>query len=330
MKRRAFTLIELLVVIMVIAVLIALLLSAVQAAREAARRMQCTNNLKQIGLACHNFENANGWFPAGVTPSPPSGSPLYQILPYIEQGTVFAQFNISSDLFSSSANSTARDHDLTAFLCPSDPSSGSYPEMFPPSPAAVGRTNYNGNLGAHGWVSDVLGTLAKPPGLAGIFATLSKTRLADVQQDGTSYTALFAEVKRGAYPSHDVNDMTQVSSNVWGTTTTQPNNPSNFVPVPACDTPTSTINYIGLRYQQGSFISAMYTHTVTPNYRGHDCVVALTFDQGHKAARSYHPGGVNVAFADGSVRFIKDTINKDVWKALGTRCGGEPIDASSY
>jgi prepilin-type processing-associated H-X9-DG protein len=85
-----------------------------------------------------------------------------------------------------------------------------------------------------------------------------------------------------------------------------------------------------LQYQRGFLLTALYTHTVPPNYKGRDCIIFPGFDQAHLASRSYHPGGVNVAMADGSVRFIRDAISPSVWRALGTRCGGEVIDAGSY
>jgi prepilin-type processing-associated H-X9-DG protein len=111
---------------------------------------------------------------------------------------------------------------------------------------------------------------------------------------------------------------------------TPPSNPSNLSPPAACDNPTLKWNYTGLEYQRGSFYTALYTHTVPPNYKGRDCLLNFTFDQGHLASRSYHAGGVNLAMADGSVRFIHETIRLPVWKALGTRSGGEPVDTQSY
>jgi prepilin-type N-terminal cleavage/methylation domain-containing protein/prepilin-type processing-associated H-X9-DG protein len=330
MRRRGFTLIELLVVIAVIVILMALLLPAVQAVREAARRMQCINNLKQIALAALNFHDVNQGLPAGVVPAPVNGSPLAMILPYLEQGAMYAQFNLSVDLSSSAANSTARDNNVSAFLCPSDPSSGAYAEFYSAGSAgAMGRSNYYGNLGAHGWVLDAQGSQTKDSRLTGIFATSSSTRMADIG-DGTSNTLLFAEIKRGAFPLHDGNDMTVVPPNLWGTGSPATNT-NNLSPPAACNTPTPpTINYIGLEYQRGHLITALYNHTLTPNSKGLDCIALPTLDQGHKAARSCHPGGVNVARADGSVRFVKESISLPAWKALGTRCGGEVIDGSSY
>ena len=108
-------------------------------------------------------------------------------------------------------------------------------------------------------------------------------------------------------------------------------NPNALRPMAACNSPTTSIySHTGLQYQSGFFITALYTHTVPPNYKGRDCLRFPVFDQGHLASRSYHPGGVNVALVDGSVRFIRESIDLDVWKALGTRGGGEVISASSY
>jgi prepilin-type N-terminal cleavage/methylation domain-containing protein/prepilin-type processing-associated H-X9-DG protein len=329
MKRRAYTLIELLVVIAVIAMLIGLLLPAVQAAREAARRMQCVNNLKQIGLAALNFHDANGSFPAGVSAGPAIASHVVMVLPYIEQGIAFAQFNLSFGVTGAVQNSTARDHDVPTLLCPSDTSAGAYPDLASAGAAGVfGRSNYFGNLGAHAWIYDMNAGFTKDSSFAGIFANLSKTRIADIT-DGTGNTALFAEIKRGAYPANDTTDVVAVAIPTWGTGNPA-TNPNNVIPVAACKIPSKpSVNYVGLRYPDASPYDALYTHTVVPNNADHDCTV-ISFDQAHLASRSYHPGGVNVTWADGSVRFVKSSIPLTVWKALGTRCGVEVIDAASY
>jgi prepilin-type N-terminal cleavage/methylation domain-containing protein/prepilin-type processing-associated H-X9-DG protein len=333
MKRRAFTLIELLVVIAVIAVLIALLLSAVQAAREAARRAQCCNNLKQIALASHNFLDTNQCLPAGATAPPSQGSALFSLLPFLEQRSLYDAFNMTQDLTSPVTNATARQNQIQAFLCPSDPSSGSYLDagLGAGLPAgAMGRSNYFGNLGAYGWVYDTYNAWVKDPSLTGVFAYGSSTTLAAIS-DGTSNTALFAEIKRGARPGDDALDVSIVPPPVWGTgnPAINPNNKSPTAPACSNKYPT-TYNFTGLQFQRGFFITALYTHTIAPNYKGRDCINLITFDQGHLASRSYHSGGVNVALADGSVRFIRDSVSPVIWQAVGTRCGGEVISAGSF
>lgn len=330
MRRRAFTLIELLVVITIIGALIALLLPAVQAAREAARRAQCANNLKQIALAAHEFADSNQAFPPGASPPPSQASALVMIMPFLEQMNGYNAFNMSLNVTTTPENMTARQMVVANYLCPSDPSSGSYPDASPARPgAAMGRSNYMGNLGTSGWAYEQVKGISKPAELLGVFAQDSATRLADIA-DGTSNTALFSEVRRGAYPNRDALEVTLLANNVWGPGLASTNR-SNLVPPDACETPTPprTLNYTGLQYQSGSFITALYTHTVPPNYRGRDCL-RLNGDQGHLAARSAHASGVNVSLSDGSVRFISERIQLAAWKALGTRNGGEITDSSSY
>jgi prepilin-type N-terminal cleavage/methylation domain-containing protein/prepilin-type processing-associated H-X9-DG protein len=330
-NRPAFTLIELLVVIALIAVLIGLLLPAVQSARAAARRLQCVNNLKQIALAAHNFHDTNRSFPPGVSPPPSQASTLVFVLPYMEGGNVYNAFNLTSDVTNTDPNATSRCLTVNSFMCPSDPSAGFWTDPSPVwngSNPDMGRSNYFGNLGASGWVYDDLNTLTKPPGQRGIFAYKSTTSIDDIQ-DGTSNTALFGEIKRGARPGADALNVTQVLPNFWGPASA-PSNPSNLSPPTACNKPSpNPFNYTGLQYQRGFFITALYTHTVPPNYSGRDCI-RLGFDQGHLASRSYHPGGVNLSMSDGSVRFVRETIQLGVWRALGTRKGGEIISADSY
>ena len=332
MRRRGFTLIELLIVITIIAVLIGLLLPAVQAAREAARRIQCTNNLKQLALAGHNFHQAYESFPPGISAYPSTASTVVFLAPYLEQNTRYNAFNLSLDVTGVPANVTARVHDLNGLLCPSDPSAGTYPELFQLpglTSQVMGRSNYFGNLGINGWQFDQNGQGSKNSGQCGIFAAASSTTMAQLQ-DGASNTAFFAEIKRGAMPGHDHLDATVLLPNFWGTAL-PPVNPSNLNPVAACNTPMSmTYNLTGLQYQRGFLLSALYTHSVPPNNKGRDCIVFITFDQAHIAARSYHPGGVNVAMVDGSVRFIRDQVQLPVWRAIGTRAGGEVLDATSY
>jgi prepilin-type N-terminal cleavage/methylation domain-containing protein/prepilin-type processing-associated H-X9-DG protein len=318
MKRRGFTLIELLVVIAIIGILIALLLPAVQKVREAANRAKCQNNLKQIGLAAHNYHSTFDTFPPGAIPSPAFGSTLVILLPYFEQANKYNQFNFSEDLNSGKDNAAARSQDLPILLCPSDPSTGFFTES--ETGEIEGRTNYFANLGSRGWWKN------SDPATSGIFfyssAPAKSVRLSDIT-DGSSNTAMYAEIKRGK--NGPALTVTSVPYAIWDTDQAL----HDAAPFADCDDPNNSYyDYTGLEYFRSLLWTCYYTHTAPPNYKGHDCVRSVGLDRGHIAARSYHPGGVNVLFADGSVHFVRDSIAPDTWRALGTRGGGEPLDGS--
>jgi len=365
--RRAFTLIELLVVIAIIAVLIALLLPAVQAAREAARRAQCTNQLKQIGLAVHNFESTNSKFPDGMGPYPSPGggtrvSVQGLILPYLEQSSTYATFNLTLDMNSTAQNDTARCQQLGTYLCPSDGKGFRSPgiRVNAASQGNLGQCNYYGSNGAT--ASQVFNSNQSdfPPNetnsaTVGVFnVSLDTTRplptatnpnpnygrvtssvtIASIP-DGTSNTAMFSEIR--------------ISGIGWSTAGTPANVPGdpneayipsswavpadNYNPPATCNgIPYNTrITYKGQQYYRGNIPElCYYNHTLTPNTRQFIDCGDSSFVAAHMAARSYHPGGVNVGFCDGSVRFIKDSIALTTWKAVGTRSGGEVVSSDSY
>ena len=324
--RSAFTLIELLVVIAIIAVLIALLLPAVQSAREAARRAQCVNNLKQIGLAMHNYESSLGCLPMSMGldspgfgyPEPQSYSGLSMLLQYMEQSVVFNTINYNIVRLDP-GNNTAMATAVSSFLCPSDPQNS--------LPMGQAGEDYRPNSGntidyVWGW-SDPWGFNTSLPPFNGPCYPGSKTRIAEVT-DGTSNTAGFCEMGLG-----DMSNAigTEKTDQFW--TQTWPSLPDQAIS--DCQSfQVSNLSFQGLSTSGVPWIegstSAMYNHVNVPNKRS--CI----FPPGRimNTANSYHPGGVNVAFCDGSVRFIKDSIALTTWRALGSRNGGEVISSDSY
>jgi prepilin-type N-terminal cleavage/methylation domain-containing protein/prepilin-type processing-associated H-X9-DG protein len=363
--RTGFTLIELLVVIAIIAILIALLLPAVQAAREAARRAQCTNNLKQMGLAVANFESSNGKFPDGMGPYPISitaGTPARAgvqvlILPFLEQANLYSTFNFQVEMNALGDNETARTQQVSTFLCPSDMKGFKQPgsRYYAPSTGTLGQSSYFGNNGATaaqifntnpsvfpnseinaaflGIFNVSLNTVA-PTTSPDYLKVTSTTTIAQIT-DGTSNTALFSEIRISqlVYPNTppaipgDLNEVFQPAT--WS----PPGD--NYVLSAACQAPlTNRITYRGAEYFWGNVPSlSYYNHTVTPNAMTTDCgdTGALSLHTAsHIDARSYHPGGVNVSFCDGSIRFIKNSISLATWRALGTRSGGEVLSSDQY
>jgi prepilin-type N-terminal cleavage/methylation domain-containing protein/prepilin-type processing-associated H-X9-DG protein len=380
-SRVAFTLIELLVVIAIIGVLIALLLPAVQSAREAARRAQCVNNMKQIGLALHNYHSTHNAFPPGrmnpdvmiggvertgnytsYTSTAPFGpgnwtgyfSVHCHILGYMEQINAFNAMNFSSTnvdrMFNGTVvinpNFTAFALAQSTFLCPSDPNT---------TGGGVSENNYRYNFGgstpqagAINW-STQQDRSAKGNGAFTIGDALSIASM----PDGTSNTAVFAERSKGS----DVNRATTPPTKSDLITS-----PNRFTggPLPLapdgivqlfydCQNYTpriDTFNFTGAgRFPAGQnysngwpfawYQSTMYNHVAPPNWRGQDCGAASAIPDtpGEYAiisARSSHPGGVNVLLGDGSVKYIKDSVNANTWRALGTRNGGEVISADAY
>jgi prepilin-type N-terminal cleavage/methylation domain-containing protein/prepilin-type processing-associated H-X9-DG protein len=378
-SRKGFTLIELLVVIAIIAILIGLLLPAVQKVREAAARAQCTNNLKQLGLACHNYESTYKSLPPGALSNPSGGttaSILVIILPYMEQANLYKQFDLKSDLNNSASNYFARTQNVPIYLCPSDPEQTGLAQVgnVPPGAdktAPTGQYNYVGSIGGTAQMYPTADEPAVPGNTLGIFnftpsplpswtnnvwIVTSKVRITDVS-DGTSSTAMFSETKRstvgagcgsGGGDAYNITNMylLPVKDAGWSTKTPMfgPLTSNSSGPFAGqtyhCNAwdwgPTNRISYRGCQYYRGDIAALeVYSHTVPPNYTGYDCgnlsysaQKTVGYNSVHAAARSYHQGGVNVCFTDGSVHFISDSISMPTWAALGTRAGGDIVDGS--
>jgi len=325
--RRGFTLIELLVVIAIIAVLIALLLPAVQAAREAARRAQCVNNLKQIALAMHNYHDTNNSLPPGRKGCC-WGTWQVFVLPQVEQGNNFNAFNFVGSgsgpdhpfRYADNTNTTVTFTRFASFTCPSDALSDNTSGVTRHNYVVnVGNTtmpqspNYYGvgfagapftDMGAPGYDSVSLDPASTPGGTVG-FAAIT---------DGTSNTMLASESVQGH--GRDYRGFTWWGYGASFTTYLPPNSPLPDL-------------------SQSLKFDCDITNPLNP-----PCAQAINYTSPapqsttslahYNAARSRHPGGLNAAFADGSVKFLKNTINLPVWQALSTTHGGEVISADAY
>lgn len=315
-RRRAFTLIELLVVIALISILIGLLVPAVQKVREAAARTQCQNNLKQLGLAMHNYESVHKVFPPGRNQFPKVVSALARLLANVEQASLQQLVNYDGTL-SDPQNILASRTRIGLFVCPSDPANGQVP----------GLIDFGTNYTACNGTGMVPGAAGKPtyltiPNGNGVFAQ-NPIRIANIT-DGTSNTAAFSEsiIGNGVIPA----------------TGTPPTDPRLVVlevaggndPTPMdCD----GINGIwagnrGGQWINGHFGHTLYNHYYTPNPRGKWDCGNRSHNKALAPARSYHSGGVNLLLCDASVRFVADAISLNTWWGLATRAGGEVLGES--
>lgn len=329
-RRTAFTLIELLVVIAIIAVLIGLLLPAVQKVREAAARASCSNNIKQIALAMHNYEGARGTLPPAFKGNGvpiayfDSWSALAELNPYLEQTNIYNRMDLTQQTYQPTIpfnitvdNQFAVQQVVKLFLCPSDKMQ---PVTIGPAYGVpvLGPTNYavcngTGTNGGSPWDAD------------GAFIARKTFRMSDIA-DGTSNTAMISESILGEGTQSTTGASPAPRDVVYAYLAGQPLSES------ACAAATlwNFEKLRGFMWASGEIRCASYNHYLSPNAAECDCV---TFDVqpgptrltalGWKAARSRHNGGVNLALCDGSVRFVRDNVGLATWRALATRAGGD-------
>jgi prepilin-type N-terminal cleavage/methylation domain-containing protein/prepilin-type processing-associated H-X9-DG protein len=355
--RRAFTLIELLVVIAIIAILIALLLPAVQSAREAARRTQCTNNMKQIGLAMHNYHTANGTFPLGGTVAAAysntyttawgTWSAHALMLGYLEQQPLYNASNFSwANVMGLgwNMNSTVGNSVVSTFLCPSD--------NLAPSPVPTGD-QWAGRL--NNYFASVGTTIAYQGALdtTGLFTQAGKAYGVQNIPDGTSNTIAFGEAVVGPDSQYHTTGPIQLFRNGTNITTGQSAVPpanqydvsSDYTDVitdlntcQAASLSRTSINQDdkGARWNADDGGFSIINTIVPPSsmqwsFACCNWTIFSGCDDGlYMSANSMHPSGANFLFADGSVHFLKSSINIKTYWALGTKFNGEIISSDQY
>ncbi len=298
---KAFTLVEVLVVIAIIGILIAILLPAVQAAREAARRSSCLNNLKQIGLALHNYENAHKAFPAGTywnpdPNAPHKGSILIRLLPYLEQSAVFKGFDMSAqiveDSFFPGTATRVASSEISTYFCPSE-DSGTHQSnrAFHNYAASRGPTDLFPNpdcFCAIPWQSMSLAPLDDPRNFAGPFTRVGVACSVRQVTDGLSKTIFFGEVRPRC---------SQHIQNGWAASNDGNGYCSTLIP----------INY-----------DTCNDNSPDPCHRSYSWNTEVGF-------KSAHPQGANFLFGDGGVRFVGETIDHQLYQYLGAKADGHAV-----
>jgi prepilin-type N-terminal cleavage/methylation domain-containing protein/prepilin-type processing-associated H-X9-DG protein len=339
-RRRGFTLIELLVVIAIIAVLIALLLPAVQAAREAARRAQCTNNIKQLGLALHNYISTHNVLPMGRIWGPRPGKAATDfptifagaqnttwfclMLPFIEQAPLSNAFNFDLGAEGPNsplplgffANATVSGTKISTFQCPSDVPrtfqiTPSYVNFPPLNNTVLTKGNYAVAWGNTSWGQERAGAFSGSY-LKSAFGHNGSIGLAAIT-DGTSNTVFVGEVIQGA-----VNDIRGV---MWSSIPGGSSFMSRLTPNGTRDFYGTAVQGDWLNNNPGLFCTVEQRLPCQPSAGDNDAYAGV---------RSRHPGGVMSGFGDGSVRFVKDSISATTWISINTIANGEVVSSDAY
>lgn len=287
--------------------------------------MQCSNNLKQVGLSMHNYESTFKRLPAGTFNDATKGrannsGPHPMLMPYIEQNNAFQLFNFNVDLNTDPTNQVAREQNVPTFQCPSQASQPRFVLAAPQCPNGCGNTNYVQSLGNN----------ANYAANNGPFGRRYGARFGDIS-DGLSNTGLFAEIVLGpaggspttgivaAGSQTDLAVATNLPFATWDASPT-----GDTIAVAACDNrATSAYLYRGKQYYRGNVVATYYSHTLPPNSKRRDCIRGTGVDRGHLATRSYHTGGAQIVLGDGSVHFASSSIDDVIWRALGSRADGE-------
>lgn len=348
MKRdTGFTLVELLVVIAIIGILVALLLPAVQAAREAARRMSCSNNLKQIALALHHFHDSHKEFPIGspcetcpgfesIPPWQYRWGPLAMLTPYLEQFNVYESLNLDVPLYGHTgiyrgpgygvhpSNYVPLTQEIRFFYCPSDREQ-KVQTVATGAELDYGATNY---VGCWGRGAPTNAGTAIFDDADGVFRSKKAVRFADVT-DGTSNTAAFSEclLPNPSIASSGGIVLTKENKDLVIVGARSGSDP--HLSVAWCTrfgSPVASQPSHGARWFDGFVLYTAYYHWWGPNSEIPDCAKWAPLRSLWQMARSRHPGGVNMALCDGSVRFASETVDVRVWRTLGSRDGGEVVE----